>query len=238
MILANHGIVSSSGGLPPSTLLNNLYAVYNAENNANNALNTYNGTAKGGLTYSVGKVGNAFQFNGTNAYVSIPRTTNEFDFTGDFSISLWFNQSVNGNLFNNFYFTSSTNRYGYNLYLQDSRVRFATYNGNTATSTNIGQATATVINTNTWYQVVITKTTSNAFKMYINNVLQTLSVMSGDLSLNPIYSSSNTVNIGAERGISDFLNGRIDALNVWNKELTQSEITELYNSGNGVQYPF
>jgi len=30
---------------------------------------------------------------------------------------------------------------------------------------------------------------------------------------------------------------KIDAVNVWQKELTQSEITELYNSGNGKQYP-
>ena len=30
---------------------------------------------------------------------------------------------------------------------------------------------------------------------------------------------------------------KVDAVNVWNKELTQSEITELYNSGNGKQYP-
>ena len=28
----------------------------------------------------------------------------------------------------------------------------------------------------------------------------------------------------------------IDALNIWNKVLTQSDITELYNSGNGKQY--
>ena len=29
----------------------------------------------------------------------------------------------------------------------------------------------------------------------------------------------------------------LDELNVWAKELTSSEVTELYNSGNGKQYP-
>ena len=245
---------SPSGGVTPTTLWTSVYSVYNAdsvgssslktslfaayngESNTNDSFGTNNGTPQGGLTYTTGKIGNAFTFNGSNSYVRIPNTSNQFNFTGDFSISVWINQTTDGNLFNNYYATSATNRYGYNLYLQGGRVRFATYNGNTATSSNIGQATATVINTNTWYQVVITKTTSNAFKMYINGVLQTLSVINGDLSLNPIYSSSNTVNIGAEQGISDFLNGRIDALNMWNRELTSSEITELYNSGNGAQY--
>jgi hypothetical protein len=44
------------------------------------ALNTYNGTAQGGLTYGVGKVGTAFQFNGSNSVVSLP--TNSMNFTG------------------------------------------------------------------------------------------------------------------------------------------------------------
>ena len=220
-----------------SSLKTSLFAAYNGESNANDSFGSNNGTAVGGLTYSTGKIGNAFQFNGTNAYVSLPRTTNQFDFTGDFSISLWFNQSVNGGLFSNCYITSTTNRYGYNLYLQGGRIRFQTYKGNTAPSsaTNTAQATSTAINTNTWYHVVVTKTVGNAFKMYINNVLQALAVLEGDLSLTPVYSSSNTVNIGAEQG-AYFLNGKIDALNTWTKELTQSEITELYNSGNGAQY--
>jgi hypothetical protein len=56
-----------------------LYAAYNADNNTNDALNTYNGTAIGGLTYSTGKINQAFQFNGTNSLVSLP--TNSMKFT-------------------------------------------------------------------------------------------------------------------------------------------------------------
>jgi hypothetical protein len=29
----------------------------------------------------------------------------------------------------------------------------------------------------------------------------------------------------------------MDGLSVWQKELTQVEVTELYNAGNGKQYP-
>ena len=237
MILGINGIIAGKGVIP-SSLLTNLYAVYNAESNANDSFGTLNGTAVGGLTYTTGKIGNAFTFNGTNAYVSLPKTTNQFDFTGDFSISLWFNQSVNGGLFSNCYITSPTNRYGFNLYLQGSRVRFQTYKGNTAPSSasNTAQSSLNIL-INTWYHVVITKTVGNAFKMYINGVLQALAVLEGDLSLTPVYSSLTTVNIGAQQGISGFLNGKIDSLNVWNKELTSTEVTELYNSGSGKQYP-
>jgi hypothetical protein len=237
MIVATHGILANSA--PTSTLNNSLYAVYNAENNTNDSLGSYNGTANGGLTYTTGKINNAFQFNGSNAYVRIPKTTNNFDFIGNFSISCWFNQTNVGALFNNYYSISNSNRYGYYLYLQGGRVRFATYKGNTGgtSASNVGQA-GMVINTNTWYHVVVTKVVGNAFKIYINNVLQSLTVIDGDLSLHPVYSPLTTINLGAEQGQAYFLNGKIDALNVWTKELTTTEITELYNSGNGKQYPY
>ena len=226
-----------------TSLKTSLYAVYNGESNANDSFGSNNGTAVGGLTYTTGKIGNAFTFNGTNAYVSLPRTTNEFDFTGDFSISVWIKptaNSANYKILQNFYGTSTTNRYGYILYLQSGRVRFATYKGNTGalSASNIAQS-STVISSNTWYHIVITKTLGSALKMYINGVLQTLTVIEGDLSFTPVYSSLNQVNIGStfNNGLrGDYFNGQIDALNIWQKELTQSEITELYNSGNGAQY--
>jgi len=226
-----------------SSLKTSLYAVYNGESNANDSFGTKNGTAVGGVTYSTGKIGNAFTLNGTNAYVSIPRTANEFDFTGDFSINVWIKPTANSatnKILQNFYGTSTTNRYGYNLYLQSGLVRFATYKGNTGalSASIIAQAPTTIVG-GTWYHIVITKATSNAFKIYINGVLQTLTVIEGDLSFTPVYSSSNQVNIGSgfNNGVrSEYFNGQIDALNIWTKELTASEVSELYNSGNGAQY--
>jgi hypothetical protein len=238
-IYSNGQVGWFSGIQPPSSLLTNLYSVYNADGNTNDSFGTRNGTAQGGLTYTTGKIGQAFQFNATNAYVRIPKTDNEFEFTGDFSISCWFNQPTGGNIFNNYYSTSTTNRYGYNLYLQGGRVRFATFKGNTGavSASNIGQA-GRVIAANTWYHVVVTKKVGNVFKIYINNILQTITVIDGDLSLTPVYSPLTTINIGAEQATSGFFSGKIDALTTWTKELTTTEITELYNSGNGKQYPF
>jgi hypothetical protein len=205
----------------------------------NDALLVNNGTAQGGLTYGPGKIGTAFQFNGTNAYVSLLRTTNQFDFTGSFSISVWIKptaSSANYKIFQNFYGTTVLNRYGYNLYLQNGLVRFATY----ANNTNIANSSQAIIG-NTWYHITITKTVSNAFKMYINGVLQTLIITDGNISNNPTYNALNQVNIGStfnNNSRGDYFNGQIDALNTWTKELTTTEITELYNAGNGKQYPF
>ena len=54
---------------------------------------------------------------------------------------------------------------------------------------------------------------------------------------------SDWVNFGAELTIGVFsgansFDGRLDEFSIWDKELTSSEVTELYNSGAGLAYPF
>jgi hypothetical protein len=60
-------------------------------------------------------------------------------------------------------------------------------------------------------------------------------------ALNPNYLSGyvNRVTQGGRQflAMAQFLNGKIDETYIWNKVLSQSEITELYNSNNGKQYP-
>lgn len=44
--------------------------------------------------------------------------------------------------------------------------------------------------------------------------------------------------IGADDVNSRFLSGLMDEVGAWSRVLSSSEITELYNGGNGLQYPF
>ena len=217
------------------SLKTSLVASYNGESNTNDSKGTNNGTAVGGLSYGTGKIGNAFQFNGTNAYVSL---TNSSNLTGNFSISVWINPSVQGSyntIFEDAYLSTGTNRYGIALYLQGSRVKFATYNG----TGNLAYGNTSTISNNTWQHIVITKTTGNAWKMYINNTLQSLITVVGDITTNPGVNVNSQANIGSDLDIgvrAGYFNGSIDSLNIWSKELTASEVSELYNSGNGAQY--
>lgn len=231
MILANHGIISSAGGLPPSTLLTNLYAVYKAESNANDSLGVYNGTAQGGLTYSAGKSGNAFTFNGSNAYVSLPN--NSLNFTGDFSISLWVNlASLSGvqYLFNNFKQVGLTNYYGYIIFAYNNYIYFRNCDG----SLNTHDTITPFSSTNSWSNIVIIRKTSVTNKIYINGVL----AVSGG-AVNPVYDSvmpySRIGSYNDSNGDKFLANGsKIDEVGLWNRELTQSEITELQTK----YYPF
>jgi len=98
---------SPGGGVTPSTLWTSVYAVYNAdavgssslktslfaayngESNANDSFGSNNGTPVGGLTYTTGKIGNAFNFNGTTSYVQLGDVMDVG--TSSWSYSFWFN---------------------------------------------------------------------------------------------------------------------------------------------------
>jgi hypothetical protein len=217
-----------------SSLKTSLFAAYNGESNANDSFGTNNGTAVGGLTYTTGKIGNAFDFNGTNSYISIPNTSGQLDFTGDFSISTWVMPLVTSAgyvlYFSNFLSSGS----GYNFYLDRTNNTLQLYMAGGGNYSRYEYSWAPLVNT--WYHLVLTRKGSTGTKFYINGT-EAVGTYSGlGATFNPSFQSGQIYNIGSTLNGSGLANYRQDATTLWQKELTISEITELYNSGNGAQY--
>jgi hypothetical protein len=230
MILASHGIIASS--VNSSTLINGLISAYNADNSTVDSYGSYNGVAVGGLTYATGKFGDSFQFNGTNSYVSLPNITNQLNFTSDFSVSLWVNfNSVEAPyevLFSN-YKSGTPFGTGFQIYLDITGLKLELYN-NSAGNCFLSTFSPTI---NTWYHLVATRKSSTESKMYINNVSQNGSYPSGNQTTNQTYQTGQQYNIGASLGAT-FSNIRMDSINIYNRVLTSTEVSELYTK----QYPF
>jgi hypothetical protein len=228
-----------------STLLTGLYAVYKGESNANDSLGAYNGTAQGGLTYTAGKSGNAFTFNGTTAYVSLPNDS--LNLPSKFSYSFWINSNdttsgskiVVGNV------QSPRSIYGffhgYEIGTGSGKYYFYFRNG---FNVQIFVETTNVVNNGNWNHIVVTYNPNNlttGAQIYVNG---TINIQGNTLGLvSPIgYSSPMKSCIGARdhsgAAVNFLPNGTIlDEVTVWNKELTSTEVTTLYNSGAGKFYP-
>jgi hypothetical protein len=236
-VLNNHvptlrATVMRGGSIAPSSLLTGLYAVYKGESNANDSLGPYTGTPYGGLTYVTGKSGNAFQFNGLNSYIQVPY--NIFASTVNFSISFWVNfSSLTGNqfLFSNIKVSGGIYK-GFGIVKNTAnKINLQIYG---ASSTDI--YSITTLNASTWYNIVITRNNLGS-NIYINGALDN----SDSSSVNPTYYTPQYSQIGAYDNTSSSLsyvtNGAIDELDIWGKQLTSTEVTELYNSGAGKFYP-
>ena len=231
---------------PPSSLLTSLYAVYKAENNANDSLAAYNGTAVGGLTYTTGKSGNAFTFNGTNAFVRLP--DNAFNsLTGDFSVSGWVyipsvylggdSIHVIQNMGCDSWFT---NPYGWRFFYFGNQLNFQIFNH---TNTYYPLSYTYVFPNTAWTHVAVSRKGSTGSKLYINGSL----VASDSNTVNPLfYANDITPTIGnlymgtngsKQNGYFAPNGSKADEVNIWNKELTSTDVTALYNSGAGKFYP-
>ena len=195
-----------------------------------------NGTLMNGCTLTDGKIGKAFTFDGVNDYVALP--DNSLNFTGDFTTSFWFyaNAFSGQDSFVTCENWVSPNDNGWYIYHYQGNLGFSVYNGTNVT----GWKTSTTITTGTWYHVVVVKNRSVSPKFYINGALVDAVLRHGtDTTLNPGYVTTQYCSLGTDRyAVSTahaYLNGKMDGVNVWQREITQSEVTELYNSGAGKQ---
>ena len=218
-----------------STLGTGLYAVYKAESNANDSLGTYNGTAVGGLTYTAGKSGDAFNFNGTTSYVNLPTSSLQLTI---FSINFWLYNPGNTSKTIAANFGNDGQNKGWYLDLTNGpTIRFVAFNN----GTNIISLNATGNSgyLNRWSMATLT-INGTSVKMYLDGSL----VNSGTMSNTINYTTTTYPLIGGYRvnngAVSGILanNTRLDELNVWGKELTSTEVTELYNTGTGKFYPY
>ena len=217
-----------------STLWNDLLAYYTADNTPNDALGTYDGTLTNGATYGTGIINQGFSFDGVNDYVDIGNNL-DFDGSTPFSFSCWVNSNANTTtIFNKF--NSSGSYPGYALVIQSSGLlRFYLQNNN---STNRMRVDGTTTITSGFKHIVLTydgSTDANGVKMYINGVSDTLSILSNSFTGGLTTSIPFTIGNGII-GFNNY-NGITDEIGIWDRELTASEVTELYNSGVGKQYP-
>lgn len=191
------------------------------------------------VTSATGKVGNAADFEASNSeYLSITDASQSgLDITGDLSFSAWIKlESLttgavhticakdNGAAERSYLFSvwdSGTNNWNLMLWSWDSGSGGEIFNVTWSPSTA------------TWYHVVMTYDVSaSKAEFFVNGS----SIGSETLTNTDIYSGSGPFSIGGRGDGAYLFDGVIDEVGIWSKVLTSTEITDLYNSGNGLPY--
>ena len=203
-------------------------ALYEFEDNANSTdSDTYDGTWSGTEAYGGGQYKKAGIFNGSTSIISIPQPT----LSGGFSLSAWFNTTSSG--FQSIITMGGTNGVaaaGLNLFTNSGNVITSFGNGSTESYTT---TPGTVINTGEWFHVLLTTnnlSTTSTVNLYINGVFAATNVTSPHPTIDTTnYTSAFSIGgRNMEGTLQTYFDGSIDQVRIFNKELTATEVLQVY----------
>ncbi len=217
----------------------NLVSWWRAEGNASDFRGINNGTLQNGATFSMGKVGQAFSFDGVNDWVQISDSPSFTFNTDEISVESWIKLTADTSNANQTILAQYTNfepnpQYSFYFGVLSSgrKGRFNVYQ-NSSGSVFQGVLTDAPLPLNTLIHVAATfKLTTQEMKFYVNGVEVPASPFPGSQAITSIYDSTSAVRIGAVTSpIFTFpLAGLIDEVSIYNRSLSASEIQSIYNA--------
>jgi hypothetical protein len=191
--------------------------------------NGNNGTVNGATltTDRFGNAGKAYSFDGTSNYIDGQFLTPILTTGNGLTFATWVNFPIINslpqiNLTNN-------NGSGYGIWsniVNGNRV-FSGLCGNAFVGPSMQINDVNSPSINTWYSVVLTCDLSTSIsKLYVNGFI----VDQSNAQL--VQASLDLFTFGKWPGNNVFLTGNLDDIGIWNRALTQQEITDLHNAVN------
>ena len=241
--IAIFGLASITSAQVPSYVpTNGLVGWWPFNGNANDESGNGNNGTVNGATLTIDRLGqsnSAYNFDGMDDLIRIPHQ-NQLNLMGDFTASIWFDISAIPTSNNNHTFMTKRDDNGTCCSPDVPFGFFITYQVSTAplnfkmpscAFANSGSynfsASDSVIIINTWNHIVFTYS-FDTLKIFLNNTLINDDYFPNSnraANLSDLLIGSVNRELGAE-----WMNGVLDDIGIWNRALTQQEITDLYNS--------
>ena len=206
--------------------------------NANDIQGDNDGTLFNGATFTSGRVGQAFSFDGNDDYVEVQNSPN-LNPTQQISVEAWYQPtSFAGNGTNSIvhkeYFTHDPPSYQYHLGVTGNLYPNTPASFNFRVAVN-GNLVSVVTGSNfwipgNWYHLVGTYDGLEV-KLYVNGVLRASTPASGtmtDYGKNVLLGAFANLN----RAGIDYTPGIIDEVSIYNRALTAQEIADIYNASS------
>lgn len=213
------------------------WALNEASGNALDSHSTNHLTETGGtIASATGKVGNCRDFEAADTEWFSHADGGDFDIGDvDFTFACWVNfESLSrasiiskglGVTSGEFYLLYET---------AVSRLEFEVYGGiNFGNGTAVAATDTGIPSTGVWYFIVFWHdSVGNTINLQVNN-----GTLNSAAHTTGVYQTTGTFTVGADE-TATYTDGLIDEVSFWKRVLTADERTELYNSGNGLAYPW
>jgi len=232
----NTEYISGVTGIGSSTLETNLKAYYKLDETSGSVLDAKgdnDGTNSGGTPNQSGLLGTSYAFDGSD-YIDCGNTDDLSSLTSEGSLSMWLYPTTLNTLdyllISKMDMGSATN--GYVIYIKDGttiRVGLAD-----ASNLQVTSGSTITVSTGSWQHIVITwSVAQDRIRIYKNAGAP----YETTCDYTPVSNVTNFL-IARCATYGDTFIGRMDEIAAWNREITSTEISELYGSSSGKAYPF
>ena len=188
-----------------------------------------NGTTRG----VVGKINNSFDFPNVRDNVSFAPNGSLIDFELNYTIGFWMNSSTN-DANRRIIFAHSDTATGsvMAMGLKDGEIQYKQLNDAGGTQVEItGLMGGTIINE--WRFVVVRHFANGTSSLFSDNS----PVSGGSAQLVPVSGTKGFfLGLGTVQNDGRVFDGLIDEVGVWARVLTDAELTQIWNEGNGITF--
>ncbi len=214
------------------------------EGNANDVIGGSSGGLQGGISFSPGEVGQAFNFNNTNAYVAAPASPGlDVGGGGGFTLEAWINPTDVMQTHPLFEWNSAT-WWGVHFHISPGQPTTGSpgpagpgqlYANIVDSNNNCHQlgSSAGVVATNVFQHVALTyDKASGVATIYCNGQIASQTTLG---SFTPLTSSPYNLNLGRRQAPNNEVvsfAGLMDEPAIYNRALSANEIQSIYNAGS------
>ena len=196
--------------------------------------------------FSAGKINNGADFVAASSRdITIPTTLPDLNSNTPFSFSFWMKTTAAATAFLSTRCNTSAHAQWNIMYYYTSsnkKVLFEISPANSAGNRmSVANTTGNDLHDGTWHHIAITYSGSrllSGVKIYTDGTSQTVV----DDSTNTLSTNAPTGTAGAigsrTATFGSYLTGSLDEFGIFNRELTSTEVSTLYNAGAGLQYPW
>jgi len=224
--------------VPSYVPTNGLVGWWGFNGNAQDGSGNGNHGTVNGATLTTDRFGNqneAYQF--ANSEISIAdNSLLDSTFSNSFSLAFWYNSFFSSS--NNFdglvcrgFQITNPPIFGFQVGLTPSGLGLQTY------PMSCGPFFSQV-NTNVWKHILLSfqfdSSGNGSISYYSNGIFEQVYSCFRPLALG---NNNYPLKFGVEREGYEFFKGKLDDIGIWNRALTQQEITNLYNSQSGISIP-
>jgi hypothetical protein len=207
----------------PNPLTTGLVSYWKFDTNANDSVGPNHATNSGAVL-TTGKINNCYEFDGTDSAVLAEPSAAGTNLTvGTFNF--WLKTADAGSGYRGVVLKPDA----YGIFLINNNVGM--FDWGAAAERNSGVD----VSDDTWHMITLLfeSGVANETKIYIDGSLVLTTTITVNTQLDGIVFGA-----GNNPASVQYYSGLIDEVGLWNRKITGAEITELYNSGSGIQYPF